>query len=123
MNENGILYVHQAAKYRAFFPGDFLISRSLSDSLADPAKLLSLTAVTPRGNFIVVPAFEIDIRSSMSERNMTPEQALQLGVQRAKAVSEGSKGQLLNALPEGWLSPFGFWKNRTQGHGQTDYAR
>ena len=35
---------------------------------------------------------------------MTPEQALQLGVQRAKAVSEGSKGQLLNALPEGWLS-------------------
>lgn len=68
MNENGILYVHQAAKYRAFFAGDFLISRSLSDSLADPAKLLSLTAVTARGDFIVVPAFEIDIRSSMSER-------------------------------------------------------
>ena len=102
--------------------GDFLISRSLSDELSNPKKLSALKAVTSAGHFVVIPAFDVNVSPSLSQ-DVPQDEAFGLGIKRAIAVSNGTKRQLLSSSVEGWLNPFAFARNNTQGHGPTNYTR
>ena len=71
---------------------------------------------------MVIPAFDVNVSPSLKQ-DVPQEEALGLGIQRAIAVSNGNKAQLLSSLVEGWLDPFAFARNNTQGHGPTNYTR
>ena len=71
---------------------------------------------------MVVPAFEVSVSPSLNQ-DMPQHEAFELGIKRATTLGNGTKGQLLNALVEGWLNPFAFARNNMQGHGPTDYTR
>ena len=102
--------------------GDFLISRSLSGELTNPEKLSALKAITSAGHFVVIPAFDVNVSPTLKQ-GLPQDKAFELGIKRAITVSDGTKGQLLSSLLEGWLNPFAFARNNTLGHGPTSYTR
>lgn len=103
--------------------GDFLISKALVEDLSSAAGYRKLHQLCEAGHYVVVPAFEVLLDKSVSAGRSSDEARLEVALRRARAVVTQSKLQLLKALPQGWLAPFGFWRNFTHGHGPTDFTR
>ena len=98
------------------------MSQTLVDELASSSGYRRLHQLCSAGNYLVIPAFEV-----LLDRNVPPDQTtsdqLETALRRARALVQQTKSQLLQALPQGWLAPFGFWRNFTHGHGPTDFKR
>ena len=103
--------------------GDFLMSQSLIDELASAAGYRRLQRLCEAGNYVVVPAFEVLLDRNTVEDESSKNVQLETALRKARAIVQQSKLHLLQALPQGWLAPFGFWRNFTNGHGPTDFTR
>lgn len=99
------------------------MSQSLIDELASPAGYQRLHHLCKAGHYVVVPAFEVLLDKSISADQTSKDIQLHTALRRARALVQQSKLQLLQALPQGWMAPFGFWRNFTNGHGPTDFTR
>lgn len=99
------------------------MSKALVDDLSSAAGYRRLHQLCEAGHYVVVPALEVLLDRSISAAASSDEAKLETALRRARAVATQSKLQLLKALPQGWLAPFGFWRNFTNGHGPTDFAR
>ena len=103
--------------------GDFLISQSLIDELVSPEGYQRLRSLCSAGDYVVIPAFEVIVDKTAKPDELPEDSLLELGLRRARALVRGSKSELLDSLPQGWLAPFAFTRKFTAGHGPTDYTR
>ena len=103
--------------------GDFLMSKALVEDLSSAAGYRKLHQLCEAGHYVVIPAFEVLLDRSIAAGRDSDEAKLEIALRRASAVVNQSKLQMLKALPQGWLAPFGFWRNFTNGHGPTNFAR
>ena len=98
------------------------MSQTLVDELASARGYRRLHQMCVAGQYVVIPAFEVILDTTMTGK-ATREAHLEMGLRRARAIVRHTKMQLLKALPQGWLVPFGFWRKFTAGHGPTDFTR
>ena len=99
------------------------MSQGLVDELSSDKGFHRLHQLCQAGGYIVIPAFEVLLDRTEQTSSLSADEQLQIGYSRAGALVHESKFGLLRVLQQGWLTPFGFWRNFTAGHGPTDFTR